>query len=131
MINVTTTDGEAMPRHRIEAAIAMLIDYLDSVDPDADLEPTTGWCPYGLDELESDLADDRSGTALERDNADDEPSLGWTNQRRQEGAAWLGDSYGDDREHDEEREFDPAEFGIADQDGLAEQTGGWFYGEVQ
>ena len=27
----------------------------------------------------------------------------------------------DDREHDEEREFDPAERGIADEDGLAEQ----------
>jgi hypothetical protein len=70
MINVTTADGEAMPRHKVEAAIEFLINYLDSIDPDPDLEP------------------------------------------------YLAGAICDDRE------FDPAEFGIADVDGLQEQVGG-------
>lgn len=74
-------DGEAMPRHKLEAYIESLIDLLDAMDGDCDLE----------------------------DGADDEP--------------YLADSYPvyQDREHEDEREWDPAEDGIADQDGLAEQ----------
>lgn len=77
-------NGNALPRHRIEAYIEQLIDLLDHLDGDADLE----------------------------EGGDLEPYLA---------GADPGDN---DREHDEEREYDPAECGIADQDGLAEQFSG-------
>ena len=85
--------GEAMPRHRVEAAIEFLINYLDSVDPDAYLEPTTGWNPYGLDELEGD-------------DADNEPSIGWTDRMAQCGAGWSGDNA---TTFDFDLEYDPAD----------------------
>lgn len=107
-------NGEALPRHKIERAIAALIDLLDTLDGDSDLEPNlTGTEPKW---------DDAEG-----DDCDMEPIVGWTESVRQEGDGWSGrESYlfDCDREHDEEREWDQAEDGIADQDGLAEQFAG-------
>jgi len=42
-----------------------------------------------------------------------EPSIGWCNHAM----GWRGEE-GDDREHDDEREWDPAENGVADQDAI-------------
>ncbi|MDH2091128.1 hypothetical protein N5K21_20560 [Rhizobium pusense] len=66
-------------RRDISSQVERMIDYLDSLEPDADLEPSI----HG-DDREPDLADDFSGTALEFDDSDNEPdtddeeSLGWT-----------------------------------------------------
>lgn len=90
-------------RRSLEDHIARLIEILDDMDGDSDLEPSLGYSPLGVD-LESDLADDRSGSARELDTSDDEPSLGWVNPhvRQAQGSLdWYGDSFGDDRELDD------------------------------
>lgn len=56
---------------------------------------------------------------------DAEPDLGWGNNN---GAGWMGCAT-DDREGDDEREDDPAEYGVADIDGLCE-IGCWYGGEL-
>jgi hypothetical protein len=50
-------------------------------------------------------------------NDESEPSLGWSNEHGYPEAVPFGGN--DDREHDDEREHDPAEMGIADHHALA------------
>lgn len=119
MLNIVfPANGEAMPHHRIERHIQALIDMLDAMDGDPDIEPdnagTIGWWHDA-----------------EGDDADMESSLGWTDSIAQLGTGWSGeyDEHGLEREFDpaDVAEWDEAERGIADQDGLAEQFGGVGY----
>jgi hypothetical protein len=105
---------------------------LDEVEPDPDLEDTADdepwlgsppWPPgkYALD--------------AEHDPSDDEPSLGSNDRHVNQANCVQGRSFVTDgeQEHDgrepdsdledDERELDPAENGIGDQDGLEEQMG--------
>ncbi len=140
----------AWARQDIEDAIDRLIAVLDSADPDPDIEeddPAGGDVvdePH--DEVEEGNAEPSLGAThaadqdiawagahgwcrgedLEFDgetapSADSEPSLGSPERCPQVHWAQGGS---DDREHDDEREWDPAEDGIGDYDGLAEQHGG-------
>lgn len=69
----------AWSRERREALIDLLIDSLDTIDPDPDLEPDLG------------SGDDREGDDADlEDTADMEPSLGWTDNPKQSGLAWEG-----------------------------------------
>lgn len=75
-----------------------LIDALDQFGGDTDLE--------------SDLADDHDGQALELATDDDEPSLGWTGAFLQSGSSWTGRAA---QPFDLDREDDPAELDDDDQ----------------
>jgi len=74
----------------------------------------------GDTDLESDLANDHDGQALEHATDDDEPSLGWTGGILQSGPSWTGQAA---QPFDIDREDDPAHWGIGDRDGLIEQGG--------
>lgn len=97
---------------RVRATIAFLIDYLDSIEPDPDLEDGFDDEPY----LAGDSWFATAGALdTELDEADLEPWLGWTGAIVQGGARFYGGS--------EDAEWDPAEHGIGDDDGLAEVLG--------
>jgi hypothetical protein len=127
-------DLPASTRKKIEAALERLIAALDALDPDPDLEEG------GDDEPDQDAEASLSatnavnqeqawssgwfqGSDLEFDgetapSADSEPSLGSPEHCPQVHWAQGGR---DDREDDDEREWDPAESGVGDVDGLIEQ----------
>lgn len=96
-------------RDRATAEIERLIAFLDASDP------------YASTELE-DQVDDHpcDDNELDRDDSDDEPSLGALEGHDNHGAAWDATWQGHGS-HD--REFDPAESGIGDREGLIEQVG--------
>ena len=106
--------------------IERMIALLDAIDGDADLEE-------GGD-LEPSLGAYRVGCDLELDASDDEPSLGSLGGTAHglwfpRSPVWAGGGRTDaeldncDLEDTFDREDDPAELGIGDQDGLEEQTG--------
>lgn len=116
------------PRDRLtlSTTIERLINMLDELEPDADLEddadgePSLGWTQRGpgalgsgriLEDLELDTADEES-TATER-----------------HGMGFVA-SAPDDSEDTHDREYDPAEMGIADGGGMAEQCPGYGHGAV-
>lgn len=92
-------DEREAARQRIAAAIERLgaildelIASLDHLDGDPDLEPNMGEPnKYGLDELEG---------ALIGDDADAEPSLGWTATLNQTARQWHGAIDDMETEHD-------------------------------
>lgn len=115
----------------LEELIDQMIQALDLMSPDPDIEEDTPREPIGDEEpsLGSTQmvnqerwpeggAVDEWNIDREADNADKEPCLGslaaqeWQSQEQ-----WA-------RGGSDDRETDPAESGIADQGGLAEQTGG-------
>ncbi len=83
-------------RAEVEAHIEALIQLLDDLDGDCDLED-------GAD-IENDGYDEREG-----DSSDDEPEIGWTNEGQR-----MGQTF------DTDRELDPAEDGIGDEEALHE-----------
>lgn len=88
-------------RHQVEAAIERLIDVLDQLDVDPDLEP-----------------DNDNEPSLAAPETDMPSYLRWVAERSHYGsqAAWSDGGLLD-------FEDDPAELGIADSGGLAEQLG--------
>lgn len=123
-------------RIRLEAAdeIDRLMSILDRLDGDPDLEDTHDDEPSigpGIFREDAEVPLSLHGNAddLELDMADAEPSLGWTGAANQTSRQRLGEL--DDAEHDRadfedtgdredggDAEADPAEVGIADEDGL-------------
>lgn len=97
-------------REKARTEIERLIAFLDASDS------------YAFTELE-DQVDDHpcDEDELDRDESDDEPSLGaLEGHDNQDGAAWDATWQGHGS-HD--REFDPAEAGIGHREGLLEQVG--------
>jgi hypothetical protein len=122
---------DAPDRSRIEAVIEGLIGYLDTLDTDPDLEPSSGYLPPGIsDEAEPDHDDERTlgwadnaGQGTLGDNTDDgditalerhgkgfcrsgpddaEPSLGWAIGVVQVSSRFFGGT--NDLEDDHDRE---------------------------
>lgn len=89
------------PRQEAMDEIERLLTFLDSTEPDPDLEPSLGSGLSGGDDREAE-------------DENDEPSLG-ADGRDNQLFSWMGDIT--------DREADPAESGIADHDGLLEQIG--------
>ena len=101
-------------RSRIELAIDNLVALLDEIDGDENLEPSLGYSRY---------YDDPRLIDAELDEADDEPSLGWTNPSEfgpQGGGLLSGPGDSDtgqpaarsrlfDAQYGEDRELDPAD----------------------
>jgi hypothetical protein len=143
----------AFQRVRIEDAIEAMIAALDAVDPDPDMEPSLGYSlpvrvadvdleDDAADGPQLDTADDEpelgsfdqmidqtkswrqrdvpwvSTRDTELDEADKEPSLGSIEQLV---SAASQEYWGFSDRSD--RELDPADSGIGDLDGLAEQVG--------
>jgi hypothetical protein len=133
-------DLPSSTRKKIEAALEKLIEILDLTDPDPDLEEDDPPESTGDDEPDQDeetslgatQALDQGnawrapmvlGTDLELDgetapSADSEPSLG--SPERCPPVHWAQGGR-DDREDDDQREWDPAESGVGDVDGMIEQ----------
>lgn len=109
----------AWGRRRKEALIEVLIDSLDAADGDPDLEdggdrePDAGEEP----EVENEHGDG---------NPDNEPSIGWTAAEASRGvySGWGERTADLEEDAGDSRECDPAEWGIADHDGLLEQVAG-------
>lgn len=120
-------------RRDISSQVERMIDYLDSLETDPDLEPdfdneeSLGWCishgactarsyvslPAALCDLEGDEHDGKEPDVC------GEIGLGWTSAMDQDGPNWNPhDGWGQT-----DREYDPAESGIADEGGLQEQWG--------
>jgi hypothetical protein len=133
-VPAAATGLPASTRKKIEAALERSIAALDLLDPDPDLEqggddepdqdeePSLG-ATHALDQGDAWRAPTALGIDLEFDgetapSADSEPSLGSPEHSRQIHWAQGGR---DDREDDDEREWDPAESGVGDVDGLIEQ----------
>lgn len=133
-------------RRQVSDEIERMIAFLDSLDPDCDLEPNgdeqdasycEGRCRYVAHPCEDDepslgwsvsvcqdgpgfhlYSDDREDEHDGREpNNDREASIGWTAATNQDSVNWFptADAWM------EGIEFDPAEMGIADEGGLAEQ----------
>lgn len=92
-------------RRQVSEEIERMIAFLDSLDGDCDLEPNG-------DEMDASYCEGRF-RYVSNPHEDDEPSLGWRNTGPQEGVSFFASS--------SDLEFDPAEMGIADEGGLAEQ----------
>lgn len=138
----------AWGRRRKEALIEVLIDSLDAADSDPDLEdggdaePSLGSvssCYGGGDQTDwSDgRGDDLEDSGLGNDdleevnedsdgNPDNEPSIGWTAAEASRGvySGWGERTADLEEDAGDSRECDPAEWGIADHDGLLEQVAG-------
>ena len=115
-------------RNRLQQAIEALVDVLDSLEADVDLEDG------GDDELTGDEEPMLGATTgmhqgyawkVPTDEADEaEPSLGWVGEGRGfHGMALPG--YADDCEEQHDLEWDPADMGMGDADGLNEQMAPW------
>lgn len=97
-------------RRDVAAEVERMIDFLDSLDPDPDLEPYLS----GMDLWGDDREAEHDGREPDEDG---EPDLGWTESVMQGGPSWRGSGWG----ADVDCEDDPAEAGIADWGGLEEQ----------
>lgn len=91
-------------------------DEHDGCEPGGDDEPTLGATTAINQEHAWRANADAWGSCDEA-----EPSLGWTGHGRGHHEMALR-GYDHDREHDDERELDPAEDGIGDMDGFIEQN---------
>ncbi len=110
--------GDVDERERVcedEGACIQSQPHDDDGRSSSDTEPNLGW-PEQIDQ-EARLL--RQPGWFDEDG---EPELGWTHHGR--GLA-AGEDLHDDREGDDEREHDPAEWGIADAGGYMEQAPGF------
>jgi len=126
-------------RQQAESVIEQMIELLDHLDGDDNrelngdedddpgdlVEPSLGWCgngrgaPYhgACDDLEYDIADDLQGPDTDREHT--------AIERHGLGFIYAGP---DDAEDNGDAENDPADFGIADLDGVAEYFPSVTYG---
>jgi hypothetical protein len=101
-VDLSSDDMQAMAsRHMVrclaEAAVERLIAFLDEIDGDPDLEPSLGFhLPGEVLDGEPYFADCDEARDEREDDADREPSLGWTAAIDQAGIGWTGG--GDDLE---------------------------------
>jgi hypothetical protein len=97
--------GLPVTRQAVEAQIDLLIDLLNTLDPDPDAEPSLGWLtgnqsPEHHSQASADfIGNGNAGSDREEEDereppVDDEPSLGWTSTTNQTSPAWQANYLG-------------------------------------